>query len=214
MSQLRVQPMINEKIKATQSLDSQLMKINEKVLKGQKIYFGIQHDSFLWYGKRLYIPNDPDLKWEIMEEVHNAVYLVHPRSNKIYKDLKEWYSWNNIEREITEFVSKCLTYKRVKVEHQKLSGLLQPLEILEWKWEHITMDFVSGLPKTNKWYDSIWDIVDKFTKSAYFLPVRVNYSLDKLAKLYIDEIVKLHEIQVSVMLDKDSRFIFRFWKSL
>lgn len=76
------------------------------------------------------------------------------------------------------------------------------------------MDFVSRLPKTNKRYDFIWIIVDKLTKFAYFLPVRVNYSLDKLAKLYIDEIVKLHGIPVSIVLDRDSRFTSRFWKCL
>lgn len=115
-----------------------------------------------------------------------------------------------MKREITEFVSKCLTCQRVKAEHQKLFGLLQPLEILKWKWEHITMDFVSGLLKTNKGYDSIWVIMDRLIKFTHFLPVRVNYSLDKLAKLYIDEIVKLHGILVSIVLDRDSRFTSRF----
>lgn len=83
--------MIIEKIKAAYSSDSQLMKIKEEVLKGQKIDFRIQHDGSLWYRKRLYISNDPYSKQEIMEEAHNAVNSVHPRSTKMYKDLKEWY---------------------------------------------------------------------------------------------------------------------------
>ncbi|XP_071928108.1 uncharacterized protein [Coffea arabica] len=79
--------------------------------------------------------------------------------------------------------------QQVKAEHQISSGLLQPFEIPEWKWENIMMDFVSGLPKTQKGHDAVWVIVDLLTKSAHFLPVNMKYSMDKLARLYMDEIV-------------------------
>ncbi|XP_071924834.1 uncharacterized protein [Coffea arabica] len=82
----------------------------------------------------------------------------------------------------------------VKAEHQKLSELLQPLEILEWKWENITMNFVSGLPRTQRDHDAIWVIVDRLIKSAHFLPINMKYPLEKLAKLYLDEIIRLHGI--------------------
>ena len=92
-----------------------------------------------------------------------------------------------MKADITRFVAQCLTCQVVKAEHQRPVGLLQPLPIPEWKWEHIAMDFVVGLPKTTRGNDAIWVIVDRLTKSAHFLPFRVNASLDKLAQLYMDE---------------------------
>ncbi|KAL5550293.1 hypothetical protein UlMin_000469 [Ulmus minor] len=101
-----------------------------------------------------------------------------------------------------------------KAEHQRPSGLLQPLMIPEWKWEHISMDFVMGLPKTLKGYNSIWVIVDRLTKSAHFLPVKNTYKMEQYAKLYVQEIVRLHGIPLSIVSDRDPKFTSTFWKSL
>jgi len=119
-----------------------------------------------------------------------------------------------MKRDVAEFVSKCLTCQQVKAEHQVPAGLLHPLPVPEWKWERITMDFVMGLPRTQKSHDAVWVIVDRLTKSAHFLPVRMDYSLERLAKLYIDEIVRLHGVPVSIVSDRDPRFTSRFWGSL
>ena len=80
----------------------------------------------------------------------------------------------------------------MKAEHQRPAGSLQPLSIPEWKWEHITMDFVTGLPRTLGGNNAIWVIVDRLTKSAHFLPMKVNFSMDRLASLYVKEIVRMH----------------------
>ncbi|GJU18693.1 putative reverse transcriptase domain-containing protein [Tanacetum coccineum] len=106
----------------------------------------------------------------------------------MYQDLKKLYWWPNMKAEIATYVSKCLTCAKVKAEHQKPSGLLQQPEIPEWKWEKITMDFVSGLPRTPSGYDSIWVIVDRLTKSAHFLPMKKTDSIEKLAQLYLKEL--------------------------
>ena len=98
-------------------------------------------------------------------------------------------------------MTKCLVCKKVKVKHQVPSRLLQLIRIPEWKWDQITMDFVVGLPLTRRKHDSVWVVVDRLTKSAYFLPVITDYSLDKLAELYIKEIVQLHGIPISIILD-------------
>ena len=103
-------------------------------------------------------------------------------------------------------MSRCFVCQQVNAEHQKPLGTLHPLPILEWKWEHITMDFVVGLPRTQADYDAIWVIMDQLTKSTHFLTIRNNFSLDKLAKLYISEIVKLHGVSVSIVSDRDPRF--------
>jgi hypothetical protein len=103
----------------------------------------------------------------------------------MYKDLKTRYWWYVMKRDIAEYVSLCDTCQRVKAEHQMPAGLLQPLKILEWKWEEIGMDFIVGLPRTQAGYDSIWVIVDRLTKVAHFIPVKTTYLGAKLTELYI-----------------------------
>ena len=119
-----------------------------------------------------------------------------------------------MKRSIARFTSRCLTCQRVKSDRQRASGLVNPLEIPEGKWEHITMDFVSGLPRTTKQHEAVWVIVDRLTKVARFIPIRMTYTLDRLAKLYVDEVIRLHGVPVSIVSDRDSRFTSKFWKSL
>ncbi|GJR74468.1 putative reverse transcriptase domain-containing protein [Tanacetum coccineum] len=132
----------------------------------------------------------------------------------MYQDLKLLYWWPNMKVDIATYVSKCLTCAKVKAEHQKPSGLLQQPEIPICKWERITMDFVSGLPRTPSGYDTIWVIVDRLTKSAHFLPIKKTDSMEKLTQLYLKEIVCRHGVPISIILDRDSHFTSRFWKSL
>ena len=100
-----------------------------------------------------------------------------------------------MKRDVVEYVARYLTCQQVKVKHQRPGGLLQPLSIPEWKWEEVTMDFVSGLPKLSEGYDSIWVIMDQMTKSAHCLPVKTTDPVKKLASLYLKEIIWLHGCQ-------------------
>ncbi|GJV48863.1 putative reverse transcriptase domain-containing protein [Tanacetum coccineum] len=118
------------------------------------------------------------------------------------------------EKDIATYVSKCLTYAKVKAEHQRPSGLLVQPKIPEWKWDNITMDFVTKLPKTSQGYDTIWVIVDRLTKSAIFTPMRETDPMDKLARIYLKEVVTRHGIPVSIICDRDPRFASNFWRSL
>ena len=102
----------------------------------------------------------------------------------------------------------------MKVEHQRPAGLLEPLPVAEWKWDHVTMDFVSGFPKTYQGKDGEWVVVDRLTKSAHFLAIRTTDSVLTLSKLYVREIVRLHGVPLSIVSDRDARFTSRFWKSL
>ena len=131
----------------------------------------------------------------------------------MYRDLKEYYWWPNLKKDVAEWVSICLTCQRVKAEHQRPSGLLHPLEIPEWKWEQIAMDFVVGLPRTKANHDAIWVIIDRLTKSAHFLPINERYTVDRLVDIYIKEIVVRHGVPVSIVSDRDPRFNSRFWRS-
>ncbi|KAG8497026.1 hypothetical protein CXB51_008242 [Gossypium anomalum] len=119
-----------------------------------------------------------------------------------------------MKRDISDFVSKCLIYQQVKAEHQEPSGLLQQITVPEWKWDQVTMDFVSGLPLSLKRKDAIWVVVNRLMKSVHFISIRSDYSLDKLPKLYIFDIVRLHGVPLSIVSDRDPRFTSRFWKKL
>ncbi|GKF42772.1 putative reverse transcriptase domain-containing protein, partial [Tanacetum coccineum] len=132
----------------------------------------------------------------------------------MFQDLKLLYWWPNMKADIATYVSKCLTCAKVKAEHQKPSGLLQQPEIPVWKWERITMDFVSGLPRTPSGYDTIWVIVDRLTKSAHFLPMKKMDSMEKLTRLYLKEMMCRHGVPVSIISDRDSHFTSNFWRSL
>nr|GEV70424.1 reverse transcriptase domain-containing protein [Tanacetum cinerariifolium] len=150
----------------------------------------------------------------IMHESHESKYSIYPGSDKMYKDLKKLYRWPNMKAEIATYVSKGLTYANVKAEHQKPSGLLQQPEILEWRWEKITMDFVLGLPRTPSGYDSIWVIIDRLTKSAHFLPMNKTDKMEKLTQLYLKEIACRFGVPVSIISDRDSRFASGIWRKL
>jgi hypothetical protein len=115
-----------------------------------------------------------------------------------------------MKADIARFVAHCDTCQRIKAEHQKPTGLLQPLPTLVWKWDKIGMDFVVGLLKTQKGHDSIWVIVDRLTKVAHFLPVRTTYGGEKLAKLYIENIVKLHGVPSRIVSDRGTQFTLGF----
>ncbi|GJX87037.1 putative reverse transcriptase domain-containing protein [Tanacetum coccineum] len=155
-----------------------------------------------------------DIRTLVMHESHKSKYSTHPGSDKMYQDLKQLYWWPNMKVNIATYVSKCLTCAKVKAEYQKPSRLLVQPEIPECKWEKITMDFITKLPKTANGYDTIWVIVDRLTKSAHFLPMRENDPMEKLMKLYIKEVVTRHGVPVSIISDHDGRFTSLFWHAL
>ena len=191
-----------------------MIKLKEDIEKGKKAEFQIREDGTIVKGQRMCVPEYGDLKKDIMEEAHSSAYVMHPSSTKMYRTLKEHYWWNGMKKEIASFVSRCLTCQQVKAEHQRPAGKIQSLRIPVWKWEKITMDFVTSLPRTQRQHDVIWVIVDRLTKSAHFLPVNVEDSLEMLAQLYVDEIVRLRGVPVSIVSDRDSRFTSRLWPSL
>ncbi|GKA81038.1 reverse transcriptase domain-containing protein [Tanacetum coccineum] len=152
---------------------------------------------------RIYEDCTKHLKYVLMELVVSRI-----------KDLKKLYWWPNMKAIIAEYVGKCLTCSRVKEECQKPSGLpIQP-KIPTWKWERITMDFVTKLPKTSSGHDKIWFIIDCLTKSAHFIPIKETDSMETLTRLYIKEIVSRHGVPISIISDCDSHFTSRFWQSM
>nr|GEW87086.1 reverse transcriptase domain-containing protein [Tanacetum cinerariifolium] len=188
--------------------------IKAENLRGMDKTFEIRPDGTRCIKNRSWLPLFGNLRDMIMRESHKSKYSIHPGSDKMYQDLKKLYWWPNMKAIIEEYVGKCLTCSNVKAECQKPSGLLVQPEIPMWKWERITMDFVSKLLKTSNGHDTIWVIVDRLTKFAHFIPTRATGSMETLKRLYIKEIISRHGVPISIISDRDSHFTSRLWQSL
>jgi hypothetical protein len=127
-------------------------------------------DGLLLYKNRLYVPNVQELKMKIIKEMHNVAYARHPRYQKTMAAVKSHYFWLGMKKEIVEYITRCMECQKVKAKHRHPTGLLQPLPIPKWKWDVVTMDFITRLPKTSKQHDSIMVVVNKLTKVAHFIP--------------------------------------------
>ncbi|KAA0045414.1 pol protein [Cucumis melo var. makuwa] len=191
LAQLTVQPTLRQKIIDAQSNDPYLVEKRGLAEAGQAVEFSISSDGGLLFERCLCVPSDSAVKTELLSEAHSSPFSMHPGSRKMYQDLK-----------------------RVKAPRQKPAGLLQPLSVLEWKWENVSMDFITGLPRTLRGFTVIWVVVDRLTKSAHFVPGKSTYTASKWAQLYMSEIVRLHGVPVSIVSDRDARFIFKFWRGL
>ena len=214
MANLEVRPTILEDIRIAQEADEYAIKAQKFDEEAKKGEFTVTSDGTIRFKGRIYVPEAADLREQLLIEAHETPYSVHPGTTKMYQDLKKGYWWPGMKKDVVRFVEKCLTCQQVKAEHQRPAGTLQPLEIPEWKWEQITMDFVSGLPKSPTNHDSIWVIVDRLTKTAHFIPILMTYSMDRLTELYVQHIVRLHGVPKSIVSDRDTRFTSKFWKSL
>ncbi|GJR00286.1 reverse transcriptase domain-containing protein [Tanacetum coccineum] len=211
---MTIQSGVKDKLSVAQNKVSKVENKPAEMLHGLDQQMKKKEDGGLYFMDRIWVSLIGGVRMLIMDEAHATRYSIHPRADKMYHDLKDMYWWPGMKKDIATYVSKCLTYSKVKAEHQKPSGLLQQPEIPKWKWDRITMDFIIKLPRSSSGYDTIWVIVDRLTKSAHFLAIREDYKMEKLARLYIDEIVARHVVHVSIILDRDGRFTLRFWQTL
>ena len=186
-------------IKENQRLDVKLVDLMPAGEDKPESDFKVDNIGVLRFRGIICVPDNAELRKSILEESHRSSLSIHPGATKMYQDLKKLFWWSGMKRDIAQFVYACLTCQKSKVEHQKPSGLMQPLEIPEWKWDGITMDFVTGLPNTARGFDAIWVVVDRLTKSAHFIPINISFPLSKLAEIYIRIIVKLHGVPSSIV---------------
>ncbi|GKG07015.1 putative reverse transcriptase domain-containing protein, partial [Tanacetum coccineum] len=174
------------------------------MLRGLDDQMKCKSDGALCYLDRIWVPLTGEVRTLIMNEAYKSRYSVHPGADKMYYDLRDMYWWSRMKKDIALYVSKCLTCSKIKAERQRpSSGLLQQHEIPEWKWERIAMDFVAKLPRTSSGHDIICVIMDRLTKSAHFLPMRKDHMMDRLARLYLNEIIDRHGEPISIISDHD-----------
>jgi hypothetical protein len=154
---LTLTPTLRAEIIAAQKDDEGMGHIKRRMLEGDLKVSCFREDAegTLWFKERLVVPKRGALKKKILNEAHALRYCIHPGSTKMYHDLRQQFWWMRMKREAARYVSKCDTSRKVKADYMKLGGLLQPLSILEWKWDDISMDFIVGLPMTARKFDSI-----------------------------------------------------------
>ncbi|WVZ52279.1 hypothetical protein U9M48_003355 [Paspalum notatum var. saurae] len=209
-----IEPTIKEQIITAQKQDKGMAQIREGIDEEKKACFTLDDQGVLWLKHRLVVPKDMELRKKIFDEAHTSMFTLLPGSNKMYQDLKKKFWWTRMKREIAKYVSECDVCQRVKADHLKPTGTLQPLALPAWKWEDVHMDFIVGLPRTQKGYDFIWVIIDRFTKSAHFIPVKNRYNAQNYAEIYISRIVSLHGIPRTITLDRGSLSVSCFWEQL
>jgi hypothetical protein len=198
---VELEPTLEREIKEAHKNDEKISEIWQLILDDRGKDFQEDAEGVIWFKDRLRVPNVQSIRELILKEAHETAYSIHPGSEKMYQDLKKFW-WYGMKREIVEHVAMCDSYRRIKAEHQRPAGLLQPLQIPQWKWDEIGMDFIVGLPRTRAGYDSIWIVVDRLTKSAHFIPIKTNYSSAVLAELYMSRIVCLHGVPKKIMSDR------------
>jgi hypothetical protein len=206
-----LEPTLELEIKEAQKNDEKINEIRQLILEGRDKDFREDAEGVVWFKDRLCVPNVQSIRELIVKEAHETANSIHPGSEKMYQDLKKKFWWYGMKRGIRKHVAICDSCEKIKAEHQKPAGLLQPLRIPQWKWDEIGMDFIVGLPRARAGYDSIWVVVDRLTKSAHFIPVKTSYNSVVLAELYMSWIVYLHGVPKKIVSDRGTQFTSHFW---
>ena len=169
-------------------------------------------EGFLFFKDHLCIPSR--LRGQILKEAHESPLATHPSYQKMFASLKEKFFWPRVKKDTLEFCKQCLVCQKVKAKRVKIPGKLQLLDIPQMKWECISMDFITNLPKVIGNFDSISVVVDWLTKVVHLIPTRTTTSASDIAQLFVKEIVTLHGIPAKIISDRDAKFTSKFWTAM
>ncbi|KAJ1692761.1 hypothetical protein LUZ63_009459 [Rhynchospora breviuscula] len=208
-----VQPDLRARIRMAIDADPKCKKFQEHARTNETSRFKLNDEGLLCFDDRVCVPENTELRKEILSEAHESGYTIHPGEVKMYKDLRRYFWWPNMKKDVSEFVAKCMVCQQVKADRKKIPGLLYPNSRAQEKFQIITMDFVTGLPRTVKRYEAIWVIVDTLTKIAHFIPLKAEVSGRELAELFFRYQIKYHGCPETIISDRDTRFTSHFWKS-
>ena len=158
----------------------------------------------------MYIPNVPKVKLLILNEIHKSPYSGHPSYQKTITVLRKNYFWLNMKNELEEYIVRCFEFQQVRNEHQHPFDLLQSLQISSWKWEIISVDFITGFPRNYNRNDSIMVVVDKLSKAAHFILVKTTHKAGNIAEIFMKQNFHLHGIPKVIIFDRDPKFTGNF----
>jgi hypothetical protein len=210
LTNLKLESILLQRIIDAQRTDKGMKYIHEKMETGKANCFRKDNQGVIWFKDHMVVPKHTEVRQQILDEAHLSRYSIHPGSTKMYQDLKQHYWWTKMKIEIACYVAKCDTCRWVKATHMKVARPLQSLSIPTWKWEDISMDFIVGLPRTAKGFDSIWVIIYRLTKIAHFLPVKTDHPVAVYAQLYIARILSLHGVPKTIVSDQGPQFVSKF----
>jgi hypothetical protein len=168
LNHLKLESVLLQRIIDAQRSDEGMKHVHEKIKAGKANCFRKDDQGIVWFNNRIVVPKNDEVRQQILDEAHLSRYYIHPGSTKMYHDLKQHYWWTKMKIEIARYVERCDTCRRVKAIHMKTAGPLQSLPIPTWKWEDISMDFIVGLPRTSKGFDSIWVMIGRLTQNSSF----------------------------------------------
>jgi hypothetical protein len=194
MYQTDIKGIISEAAKEDLHYMELVTKLQQGKMQQQVEDYKLGNDEIILYKNILYVSNSHELRSMILKDMHNVPYDGHPGYQKKVVAVKRQYYWPGMKKEIAKYIAKCLECQKVKVEHRHPTGLLQPFPILEWKWEVVKMDFFTKYPRTSKKHDSIMVVVDKLTKAAHFILMKINHKETIVADIYMSEVACLHGV--------------------
>jgi hypothetical protein len=206
LNHLKLELVLLQRIIYAQRNDEGMKHIHEKIEASKANCFRKDDQGIVWFNNRIVVPKNDEIRQQILDEAHLSRYSIHPGSTKMYHNLKQHYWWTKMKIEIARYVARCDTCRRVKAIHMKTTGPFQSLPIPTWKWEDISMDFIVGLPRTTKGYDSIWVIIDRLMKIAHFLPVKTYYPVITYAQMYIARILKCRIVELNLYPNSGKNF--------
>ena len=170
--------------------------------------------GYLLHKGRVCVPQDADIRRQILYECHDSPSAGHPGIRKSYAHVRRHFYWPGLHKQVHDYVLNCQKCQVNKAERLKAGGLLQPLEIPKGKWESISMDFIVGLPNTSRGHDSIWVIVDRLTKMCRFIPTKKTVKTPELARLFVENIYRLYGLPANIVSDRDRKFDSHFWRAI
>jgi hypothetical protein len=164
------------------------LQVNKKLEQGnvqQKIKeYEIREDRLMMHKNRIYVPISGELRNLVLKEMHDVPYAGNPGYQKTIIEVRSQFFWLGMKMDVVDYIGRCMECQKVKVEHRYPMSFLQPLPIPEKKWEVITMDFITGLPRMNKQHDSIMVVVDKLTKATHFVPVKTMHTMTNFRNIH------------------------------
>ena len=150
-----------------------------------------------------------------MKEMHDTKrYVGNQGYQKTLTAIRKENFWPSMKKDIPDYIARCMEFQKFKVEHKHPTRFLQPLPIPKWKWEVVTIGFIIKLPRTTRQHDLVMVVVDELTKAAHFIPIKSTHKAANRAEIYMKEIVRLHGIPKEIVSDKDSKFMYNYWKGL
>src|ERR1043165_1667765 len=191
LSTLVAKPTLEDQIIVAQRRARGVRRIKENIASGVAKCFSTDSKGKVLFEDRLVVSKNRDLRQLILKEAHDTPLSIHPGGTKIYRDLRQRFWWTRMKRDTARYVAECDVCRRIKAEHQRVASTLKPLPIPEWKWDKVSMDFITGFPKTQKGNDAIFMVIDRISKAAHFLPIRESIIASQLADLYGSRIMSL-----------------------